>query len=100
MAPDGERRQVLQALAVAMATRDDGRGCGLSLRGGRADPGRALRCAAYMLERTDMPSYGYQLAQGATSLTEAWDANPASSQDHFMLGDAEEWFYRDWAESA
>jgi hypothetical protein len=47
-----------------------------------------------MLMRTDAPSYGYQLAQGATALTEAWDANPANSQDHFMLGDAEEWFYR------
>jgi hypothetical protein len=47
-----------------------------------------------MLQRTDTPSYGYQLAQGATALTEAWDADPASSQDHFMLGDAEEWFYR------
>ena len=47
-----------------------------------------------MLERTDTPSYGYQLAQGATALTEAWDANPESSQDHFMLGHAEEWFYR------
>ncbi|MGA2889069.1 MAG: family 78 glycoside hydrolase catalytic domain, partial [Terracidiphilus sp.] len=47
-----------------------------------------------MLERNDAPSYGYQLAQGATALTEAWDANPLSSQDHFMLGDAEEWFYR------
>jgi hypothetical protein len=46
-----------------------------------------------MLSRTDSPSYGYQLAHGATTLTEAWDANPAHSQDHFMLGDAEEWFY-------
>jgi len=46
-----------------------------------------------MLERTDAPSYGYQLARGATALTEAWDANPSSSQDHFMLGHAEEWFY-------
>ena len=45
-----------------------------------------------MLERTDAPSYGYQLAQGATSLTEGWDAS--NSQDHFMLGSAEEWFYR------
>jgi len=27
-------------------------------------------------------------------LTEAWDADPKSSQDHFMLGDVEEWFYR------
>lgn len=46
-----------------------------------------------MLLRTDSPSYGYQLAQGATSLTEAWDAGPTSSQDHLMLGHAEEWFY-------
>jgi hypothetical protein len=47
-----------------------------------------------MLSRTDSPSYGYQLKQGATTLTEAWDANPRSSQNHFMLGHAEEWFYR------
>jgi hypothetical protein len=47
-----------------------------------------------MMMRKDPPSYGSQLAAGATSLTEAWDANPHSSQDHFMLGSAEEWFYR------
>ncbi len=47
-----------------------------------------------MLTRTDKPSYGDQLSHGATTLTEAWDANPNSSQDHFMLGHAEEWFYR------
>jgi hypothetical protein len=47
-----------------------------------------------MMLRNDPPSYGSQLAAGATSLTEAWDANPKSSQDHFMLGAAEEWFYR------
>ena len=47
-----------------------------------------------MLSRTDKPSYGDQLAHGATTLTEAWDANPDSSQNHFMLGHAEEWFYR------
>lgn len=47
-----------------------------------------------MLTRTDKPSYGEQLAHGATTLTEAWDANPDSSQNHFMLGHAEEWFYR------
>ena len=47
-----------------------------------------------MLSSTDRPSYGDQLAHGATSLTEAWDANPNSSQNHFMLGHAEEWFYR------
>jgi len=47
-----------------------------------------------MLLRKDPPSYGSQLAAAATSLTEAWDANPRSSQGHFMLGGAEEWFYR------
>jgi hypothetical protein len=45
-----------------------------------------------MLKKTP-PSYGSQLAAGATALTEAWDASP-HSQDHFMLGGAEEWFYR------
>ena len=47
-----------------------------------------------LMSRTDAPSYGYQLARGATTLTEAWDTNPNSSQNHFMLGHAEEWFYR------
>jgi alpha-L-rhamnosidase len=47
-----------------------------------------------MLQRTDSPSYGFQLAKGATALTEAWDTNPKKSQNHFMLGHAEEWFYR------
>jgi hypothetical protein len=46
-----------------------------------------------MTNRTDPPSYGAQLAKGATSLTEAWDADPASSQNHCMLGHIEEWFY-------
>ena len=47
-----------------------------------------------MLSRTDSPSYGYQLAHGATTLTESWDTNRSSSQNHFMLGHAEEWLYR------
>ena len=57
------------------------------------DYGRSDALAA-MLSRTDSPSYGYQLARGATTLTEAWDTNPDSSQNHFMLGHGEEWFYR------
>jgi hypothetical protein len=40
------------------------------------------------------PGYAYQLKKDATTLTEAWDTNPASSQNHCMLGHAEEWFYR------
>ena len=58
-----------------------------------ANGGRDDVIVAMML-RKDPPSYGSQLETGATSLTEAWDANPHSSQDHLMLGGAEEWFYR------
>ncbi|MCX6873131.1 MAG: family 78 glycoside hydrolase catalytic domain [Verrucomicrobia bacterium] len=47
-----------------------------------------------MLIRDDGPGYAYQLKKGATSLTEAWDTNPDSSQNHCMLGHIEEWFYR------
>jgi len=39
------------------------------------------------------PSYAAQLSAGATALTEAWDANPQSSQNHLMLGHIEQWFY-------
>ncbi len=47
--------------------------------------------------QSDHPGYGYQLAHGATSLCESWDADPSASQDHFMLGHIMEWFYRDLA---
>ena len=47
--------------------------------------------------QSERPGYGYQLAHGATSLIEAWNANLGSSQDHFMLGHILEWFYRDLA---
>ena len=40
------------------------------------------------------PSYAAQFLSGATTLTEAWDADPRSSQNHFMLGHIEEWFYK------
>jgi hypothetical protein len=47
--------------------------------------------------QSDKPGYGYQLKMGATSLTEAWDAGRDSSQNHFMLGQIQEWFYHDLA---
>ncbi|HEY4209066.1 MAG TPA: family 78 glycoside hydrolase catalytic domain [Puia sp.] len=46
-----------------------------------------------MNSRTDVPGYGYQLAHGATSLTESWQALPYVSNNHFMLGHIMEWFY-------
>jgi alpha-L-rhamnosidase len=47
-----------------------------------------------LINQDDQPGYGYQLKQGATSLTEAWDANHHSSHNHFMLGQITEWFYK------
>jgi alpha-L-rhamnosidase len=44
--------------------------------------------------RTDDPSYGYQVVHGATTLTEKWDGPTGGlSQNHCMLGHIEEWFY-------
>lgn len=48
-----------------------------------------------MHHQTDRPGYGFQLEQGATSLTEAWNARRHSSHNHFMLGHIMEWFYHD-----
>jgi hypothetical protein len=50
-----------------------------------------------MVNQDEKPGYGYQLKQGATSLTEAWDANLVTSHNHFMLGQVTEWFYHDLA---
>ncbi|HHV12456.1 MAG TPA: family 78 glycoside hydrolase catalytic domain [Clostridiales bacterium] len=50
-----------------------------------------------MANVTDKPGYGYQVKCGATTLTEEWDGpqpdRPHGSQNHFMLGSIEEWFY-------
>jgi hypothetical protein len=46
-----------------------------------------------MTNQSEKPGYGYQLKKGATALTEAWDALPSSSHNHFMLGHITEWFY-------
>lgn len=48
-----------------------------------------------MARKTDHPSYGYQIAHGATALTEAWDGpTVGKSQNHLMLGHLEEWLYQ------
>ncbi|GAB4024462.1 family 78 glycoside hydrolase catalytic domain [Spirosoma gilvum] len=46
-----------------------------------------------MNSRSDVPGYGYQLAKGATALTESWQALPTVSNNHFMLGHLLEWLY-------
>jgi hypothetical protein len=46
-----------------------------------------------MNNRDDVPGYGYQLRQGATALTESWQALGIVSNNHLMLGHIMQWFY-------
>jgi alpha-L-rhamnosidase len=50
-----------------------------------------------MLTQDARPGYAYQLRQGATALTESWNAGTGSSHNHFMLGQVTEWFYAELA---
>lgn len=61
-----------------------------------ADSGRSDVVFA-LNNQSDRPGYGYQLKHGATSLVEAWDASRYDSQNHFMLGQINEWFFHDLA---
>lgn len=50
-----------------------------------------------MTNITETPGYGYQVVNGATTLTEDWDGprpgSPHGSQNHLMLGSIDEWFF-------
>eukprot|EP00040_Diaphanoeca_grandis_P032701 m.198862 g.198862 ORF g.198862 m.198862 type:complete len:1034 (-) comp32710_c1_seq1:139-3240(-) len=46
-----------------------------------------------IVSRTDAPSYGFQLLQGATTLTETWTASRGDSWNHAMLGHIDSWFF-------
>lgn len=46
-----------------------------------------------MINRDDVPGYGFQLKKGATALTESWPALEEVSNNHLMLGHLMEWFY-------
>ncbi|MDI9365495.1 MAG: family 78 glycoside hydrolase catalytic domain [Flavobacterium sp.] len=55
--------------------------------------GNASQLIFNMNNRTDVPGYGYQIAQGATALTESWQALRNVSNNHLMLGHLMEWLY-------
>jgi hypothetical protein len=100
LVPDGQRERVLAVLLKDIAERGNAVTAGdvgyRYLLRALADNGHSDVIHA-MNNQSERPGYGYQLARGATSLTEAWDANPSSSQNHFMLGQINEWFYQDLA---
>ncbi|HSH09855.1 MAG TPA: alpha-L-rhamnosidase C-terminal domain-containing protein, partial [Oceanipulchritudo sp.] len=98
LVPSGDEEKVLQSIIKDIRSRGNGFTSGdvghryllMALaKGNRPD------VVFDMHHQSDRPGYGYQLKMGATSLTEAWDAGPHSSQNHFMLGHIMEWFYHD-----
>jgi hypothetical protein len=100
LVPDADRQAVLDAIVADVRGRGDAITAGdvgyryllrALAEGGRSDVIHA------MSHQSEKPGYGYQLARGATSLTESWDARPDSSHNHFMLGQIMEWFYHDLA---
>ena len=85
MVPEDQRAAVLDALVADIRAHQNHTTCGevgfhyeveALLDGGRSD------VLLDMLERTDAPSYGYILAQGATSLTEALGRRPLAGPLH------------------
>lgn len=60
-----------------------------------ADAGRSDVIAA-MNNQSEKPGYGMMLQKGCTALTEAWSGD-GESQNHFMLGQLNEWFFHDLA---
>lgn len=100
LVPEGGRADVVRALLKDVESRNFAVTAGdighRYLLRALADAGRS-DVIARMHSQTDRPGYGYILNQGATALTEAWNAGRGSSQNHFMLGHLTEWFYHDLA---
>ena len=46
-----------------------------------------------MLNHYEVPGYGFQIRQGATTLTEQWDPRQGASKNHFMMGQIDEWLF-------
>jgi hypothetical protein len=97
LAPDGSQQALVDHIADDVRARGNHTSAGdigyhyvlaALAAGGRSD------VIWDMATAKDAPSYASQLARGATSLTEAWDANPGASQNHFMLGHIEDWLYQ------
>ncbi|MDR2774114.1 MAG: family 78 glycoside hydrolase catalytic domain [Tannerella sp.] len=96
LVPAERRTDILQNLI------DDIRGRGNALTAGDVGYRYVLRALEDggrsdvifdMNSRYDVPGYGWQLAHGATALTESWQAYGFVSNNHFMLGHLMEWLY-------
>ena len=96
LVPSGREADVLNALV------DDIRQRGNALTAGDIGYRYVLRALEEggrtdvifdMNSHYDKPGYGWQLAHGATALTESWQAYGFVSNNHLMLGHLMEWLY-------
>ena len=96
LVPDAQKATVLSSLVTAITSAKNQVTAGdvgfVYLLRALTQAGRSDVVYA-MAKQSSGPGYLYQLAHGATSLTEAWAATASSSQNHAMLGQIEEWFY-------
>jgi alpha-L-rhamnosidase len=92
---DDEQSLFKQFLLDAVAMCNDHLDCGILgtkyLLHTLTDLGEA-EVAYRIVTQTDYPSWGYWLAQGATTLWEAWDGR--ASHNHHMFSDVSSWFYK------
>ncbi len=96
LVPEGEEQEVLQSLITTLEKSN------YQLTSGdighryllKTLEKHGLSDAIYRMHTNpDQPSYAYQIAQGATALTESWQASRTASHNHCMLGHLMEWFY-------
>lgn len=98
MVPAEARASVLQHIVDDVEARDDHLSTGEiglpALLDTLGDGGQANLVHA-LATNPSSPSYAYQVNHGATTLTELWDGPTAGgSQNHFMLGAIDGWYYR------
>ncbi|NLN17833.1 MAG: family 78 glycoside hydrolase catalytic domain [Firmicutes bacterium] len=92
--PD-EKDKVLEQLLVSIDEQNGHIDCGILgtkyVMNTLTDHGRT-DVAYRIATKTTYPSWGYWLAQGATTLWESWDG--INSRNHIMFGDIGAWFYK------
>jgi alpha-L-rhamnosidase len=50
-----------------------------------------------LLDQDEKPGYAYQIRKGGTALAETWNASLGASQNHIIMGQVTEWFFKDLA---
>jgi alpha-L-rhamnosidase len=98
LAPDTERKRVLDNLAANIAAHGNHLDTGILgakyVMQALSDGGRQ-ELAYTLATQTTLPSWGYWINNGATTLLEEWSGQPLGdfSRNHIMFGDISAWCY-------